>query len=81
MNRRLTSSITDQDIEEMLMDAHDQIEMNGIYDIDGDDFFALLARLEAAEKAVESADGCDKGEVDSCQMRLDIKEWRKAAGK
>jgi hypothetical protein len=42
---------------------------------------SLLARLEAAENAVESADGCDKGEVDSAQMRLDIKSWRKWAGK
>ena len=46
---RITMPLTDQSIEDMLMDAEDQIEMNGTYEIDGDDFKALLARLEAAE--------------------------------
>lgn len=74
--KRFREAIDDYEIRRAINDYG-----NGWYPFSGEELKAILVRLEAAEKAVEYADGCDKGEIDACEARLAIKEWRKAAGK
>jgi hypothetical protein len=69
--------ITDQEIVEMEMDAEDQIEMNGTYDIDGEDFYALLHRLECAETYAEFRLDFPSGHDGELER---LEAWRKSKG-
>ena len=77
-------SISDKAISEIMMDAEDEIEMNGTYDINGDDLRAILVRLEAAEAFAEVR--VKAVSIDGLFSRLSpdwdlYNAWRKSAGK
>lgn len=75
-------SFTDDDLIAIGMDAEDQIEMNGTYDIDGNDFYAILARLWAAEEIAKCVDVSHPNDENcGCSMCDLLKDWKVKCGK
>lgn len=70
---------TDDVLHAIEMDAEAEIEMNGTYEIDGNDFYALLTRLQAAERYIEV--GALTQSVNPTELAIAELNWRKAAGK
>lgn len=77
MSNKTKRVFTDDDLRAIEMDAEDQIEMNGAYDMEDEVFYGLLARLDAAEKCMRLAE--EDGFSD--KARAAYNEWLETAGK
>ena len=75
-------SFSDEDLKRLkeIFECSPQIDVHGFTD---ENFKALLARLEAAERIVNRMcvhAGSWRGKLDGC-FKDEVKAWRKAAGK
>jgi len=74
-------AFTDDKLHAIEMDAEVEIEMNGTYEISGDDFYALLTRLGAAE---EIAKGFEMAHLNDencgCSMCDCLEVWKASRG-